>query len=301
MITINALTKRFGKATVLDGVTLKIPRAQSVAFWGPNGAGKSTLLRCILGLYRFEGAVAVGGHEARTKAARALIGYVPQETGFYDDLRAGEALRYFATLKGVRVESVDRALQTVGLPGQAGKRIRELSGGMKQRLALAVAMLGDPPVLVLDEVTAGLDACGRQEFIALLARLSGAGRTLLFASHRLDEITTLASRVVVLERGRIASDRPVHDFAQAHEPDTTLHLTIPIHDRAQALRSLKVAGFDARFNGVGLLVPVGRDRKAAPFRILADARLRVDDFDLVPAGPAHHDAPRTAPPAEAYP
>lgn len=291
MITVRNLSKRFGKATVLNGVSLHVAPGESVAFWGPNGAGKSTLLRCILGLYRFDGAVSVGGHDARGKKARSLIGYVPQELGFYDDLRAGEAVRYFAALKGVRIESVESALATVGLPGQTAKRIRELSGGMKQRLALAVAMLGDPPVLVLDEVTASLDACGRGEFIGLLSRLSSSGRTLLFASHRLEEISALAGRVVVLDQGRVLRTERAEHFARTQEADTTLHLTVPLADRAGAIAALRTAGFDARLNGVGLLVPVSADRKAAPFRLLADARLRVDDFELLSGahGAAHAD------------
>src|SRR5690606_12426351 len=103
------------------------------------------------------------------KHARRLIGYVPQELGFYDDLGVAEAVGYFARLKGVRLDSPSEPLERVGLAGHERKRVRELSGGMKQRLALAIALLGDPPILVLDEVTASLDACGRQEFVGLLA------------------------------------------------------------------------------------------------------------------------------------
>jgi ABC-type multidrug transport system ATPase subunit len=289
MITVRNVTKRFGKTTVLDKVTLDVAAGESIAFWGPNGAGKSTLLRCILGLYRFDGSVTVGGHDSLRdgKKARSLIGYVPQELAFYDDLRAGEAVRFFASLKGVAVPSVDMALGDVGLLGHAGKQIRALSGGMKQRLALAVAMLGDPPVLVLDEVTASLDACGRDEFIGLLSRLSGTGRTLLFASHRVEEIAALAGRVVVLERGRVVRTESTDAFARGQTADATLHLTMPLGDRAEALHTLRTAGFFPRLNGVGLLVPVSHDRKATPFRLLADAQLRIDDFELISGHHAH--------------
>ena len=217
MISIDRLVMRFGRVRAVDGVTLRIPAGDSVALWGSNGAGKSTIIRCVLGLHRFDGTITVGGLDAWRdgKRARRLVGYVPQEIGFYDELRVAEALRFFARLKAVPLPSAEEVLARVGLPGQERKRIRELSGGMKQRFALAVALLGDPPVLLLDEVTASLDAMGREEFVALLERLSGDGRTMLFASHRVDEVTALARRVVTLERGRVVDERPVTEFRPA--------------------------------------------------------------------------------------
>jgi ABC-type multidrug transport system ATPase subunit len=147
------------------------------------------------------------------KAVRQLIGYVPQELSFYDDLGVGEAVRFFATLKSQQVIEVDQVLAGVGLHGQAAKRLRELSGGMKQRLALAIALLGDPPILVLDEVTASLDAVGRAQFVGLLSRLAKTSRrTMLFASHRPDEIQSLAARVVMLDSGRISTELNIDAF-----------------------------------------------------------------------------------------
>lgn len=289
MIRIANVVKRFSRFTAVDGVSLDLPAGDSVALWGANGAGKSTLIRCILGLHRFRGTITVGGHDVRRrgKHARILIGYVPQELGFYDDLRVAEAVAFFSRLKGLPAAATDEVLAPVGLDGHEGKRIRDLSGGMKQRLALAVALLGDPPVLILDEVTASLDACGRQEFVALLARLSGAGRTVLFASHRLEEVATLAKRVVVLERGRIVSESPVAEFARAHDTGAVLHLMMRQGVREQAMATLKAAGLAPRLNGVGLLVPVSPEQKAAPFRVLAEARIPIDDFELIALGSAH--------------
>lgn len=283
MIRIDAVTKRFGRATAVDRVSLDIPAGDSVALWGVNGAGKTTLIRCVLGLLRFAGRIEVGGHDVlrRGKRARMLIGYVPQELGFYDDLGVAEAVRFFARLKGLAVASTDEVLASVGLAGHAGKRIRELSGGMKQRLALAIAMLGDPPVLVLDEVTASLDACGREEFVSLLSRLSGSGRTMLFASHRVEEVATLARRVVVLEAGRVVSQSDAAGFAQRIGYGSVLHLAMRPGVRQQALDLLAASGFAPRLNGVGLLVPVPPEQKAAPFRVLAEARISVDDFELI--------------------
>lgn len=289
MIHISNVTKRFKGATAVDRVSIKIPAGDSVALWGVNGAGKTTLIRCVLGLLRYRGQITVGGCDVRRrgKPARMLIGYVPQELGFYDDLRVFEAIRFFARLKGLNARDCDDVLGGVGLLGHDRKRIRELSGGMKQRLALAIAMLGDPPVLVLDEVTASLDACGRGEFVALLSRLSGAGRTMLFASHRIDEVTTLAQHVVMLEQGRVTAECGAAEFAGRLGAGSILHLVVRPSAREHAMAALTTSGFKPRLNGVGLLVPVPSDQKAAPFRVLADARVAIDDFDIISAHTPH--------------
>jgi ABC-2 type transport system ATP-binding protein/nitrous oxidase accessory protein len=271
MIRIESLTKQFGRTAAVQDVSIDIPAGDSVALWGVNGAGKSTLIRCVLGLLRFDGRISIGGHDvARNgKSARMLVGYVPQELGFYDDLRVGEAVRFFAKLKGIALRNTT-----------------DVSGGMKQRLALAIALLGDPPVLVLDEVTASLDSCGRREFVSLLSRLSGGGgRTLLFASHRVEEVTTLAKRVVTLEAGRITAQTDARHFMGGLGSDSVLHLVMQPDSRPQAIELLKTCGFAPRLNGVGLLVPVPSEQKAAPLRVLAEGRITVDDFEIL-TGPA---------------
>lgn len=284
MIRIEGLTKRFGKSTAVDDVSISIAPGESVALWGGNGAGKTTIIRCVLGLLPFGGQISVGNFNVRRqgKYARNLIGYVPQELGFYDDLGVSAAIAFFARLKGIPVDSIEAVLASVGLGGHGSKRVRELSGGMKQRLALAVALLGDPPILVLDEVTASLDACGREEFVALLSRLSHSGRSMLFASHRLDEVTTLASRVITLEKGRLIAEQPSTRFMPAHQGSkTTLHLHMPIGVREKAMMLLRDHGFQPCLNGVGVLVPVPSPHKAEPFRILAEGQICIDDFEVL--------------------
>lgn len=285
MIHIENVTKRFGRATAVESVSLEVRAGESVALWGANGAGKTTLIRCVLGLLLCRGAITIGGHDVCRdgKRARLMIGYVPQELGFYDDLRVQEAVQFFARLKGLARGATDGALGGVGLSGHEHKRIRELSGGMKQRLALAIALLGDPPVLILDEVTASLDAVGREEFVGLLEGLSGAGRTLLFASHRVEEVGALADRVVMLERGRVGAILDIASFSAGMGRGAALHLVMPAGVRERALSLLRESGFDARLNGVGLIVPVSPDQKAAPFRALSQANITVEDFEIVKA------------------
>lgn len=292
MIRIEGLTKRFGRFTAVDGVDLEVGAGDSLALWGVNGAGKTTVIRCILGLHRFKGRITVGGVDVARhgKAARRLIGYVPQELGFYDDLRVAEAVRFFARLKGTRPGSVDEVLHGVGLDGHAGKRIRELSGGMKQRLALSIALLGDPPVLVLDEVTASLDACGRADFVGMLrqkaglagahgAADAGSSRTILFASHREDEIHAMARHVVVMDRGRTVRELPADGFTADLAAPQLVRLHVEIPDRDRAMRLLRTHGFAPHLNGVGLIVPVADNRHASVMDLLSSASIAVSRLE----------------------
>ena len=294
MIEINGLTKTFGRATVVDAVSLAIGAGEAVALWGENGAGKTTIIRCVLGLLRYRGSIRIAGFDAWRdgKRARQLVGYVPQELGFYDDLRVHEAVRFFGKLKGLRVGDVDESLARVGLAGHGGKSIRQLSGGMKQRLALSIALLGDPPVLVLDEVTASLDACGRAEFVELLASLTKSpGRATLFASHRVEEIDALASRVVALERGRITSDVNAADFVRGAAARNVLHVLLSGDRVADALDTLHASGIDARRNGRGIFIAAEPSSRARALHRLEQANIRVEDFEIVPAAAAKETMP----------
>lgn len=284
MIRVEHVTKRFGRHAAVEDVSLELEPGDSVALWGANGAGKTTLIRCVLGLHRFRGSISIAGHDVRRdgKQARMLVGYVPQELAFHDEMGVGEAVVFFARLKGIGHVDPTRAIRAVGLSGHESKRVRELSGGMKQRLALAIALLGDPPILILDEVTASLDAVGRREFVRLLERLSGEGRTMLFASHRPDEIGALAGSVARMDSGRITAITSKAEFLSQASSGCVLHLLMEPSARPIAVRELRAVGFDPRLNGAGILVSVHPDRKAAPFKVLAQASIPIDDFEILP-------------------
>ena len=217
MLAVSGLRKRFGKFIAVDGVAFEVVSGEALALWGPNGAGKSTLLKCVLGLLRFEGTVRIDGRDnlADAKAARSCLGYVPQELAFYPEWTGREVLVFLAKIKRVPPERVDRTLAEVGLGAHGAKPIASLSGGMKQRLALAAALLSDPPLLVLDEITSNLDANGREGLLRVLARLKESGKTIVFTSHRRDDVLRLADRVLVLERGRVARHARPEDVAEA--------------------------------------------------------------------------------------
>jgi nitrous oxidase accessory protein len=205
MIVVRGLTKRFGPVTAVEDLSFTVEAGEAVALWGPNGAGKSTVLHCLLGIVRYEGTIELGGcdpHRHR-KAARRLVGFVPQQIHLPEDFTVREVVDFFARLKGASPETIPAVLERLGLAAHAEKRVGTLSGGMKQRVALAVALLGDPPILLLDEPTASLDAQSRSDFLYLLGELKRSGKTLLFSSHRQDEILSLADRVLILEQGRL--------------------------------------------------------------------------------------------------
>ena len=288
--------KHFGRFVALDDFTVDVPAGEAVALWGRNGAGKTTAIRCLLGLHRFRGDVFVHGRDARRagKSARRLLGYVPQELAFHDDLRAEETLRFYAELKGVSSERIRPVLEEVGMSAHAAKRIRELSGGMKQRIALAAALLADPPTLVLDEMTAHLDQAGRDGFLRLLAALKSRGKTILFTSHRLDEVMSLADRVVVLDRGRMRAECAARDLPVVLGTATKLRLRVGRERVESAAAALRAHGFDPSFNGgPDVTVRVALDRKMAPLHVLVRAGIDVEDFDVATDGELLENLART--------
>jgi ABC-type multidrug transport system ATPase subunit len=211
MITFTNLTKRFGSYTAVDNLSLQVAEREAVALWGPNGAGKTTAVKCLLGLLGYDGRITVNGFDAKKQGrqARATIGYVPQQQSFYDDMSTLDTGLFFAKLKRTPAAQAPELLAQVGLGDHLRKPVGALSGGMKQRLALALALQGDPPVLVMDEPTSNLDAAARDQLLHLLAEVKAAGKTIIFSSHRIEEVETLAEmywRVLQIGEPVILSD-----------------------------------------------------------------------------------------------
>ncbi|NJN97262.1 MAG: nitrous oxide reductase family maturation protein NosD [Anaerolineales bacterium] len=281
MISITNLTKKFGQFTAVDNLSFEVAPGEAVALWGANGAGKTTVIRSLLGLLSASGELRVNGFDVLKEGkARAAIGYVPQELAFYDDLSARDTLLFYARLKRVPAARIDAALAEVGLVAHGAKPVAALSGGMKQRLALACALLANPPILVLDEPTSNLDTVARDEFIKLLLQQKVQGKTLLFTSHRLEEVEALASRVLVLDSGKLALTCLPAELAGRLGLRLTLKLIIPEPVRDNALSLLHAAGFTASRNGIGLRVDVLPTAKLAPVQALLAEKIEVNNFEL---------------------
>jgi len=205
------LVKDFGRTRALRGVTLGVEKGEVLVLVGPNGAGKTTFLRLLGGrLKPTSGRVQEGGREVDTSEPAYLrrLGFVPQTPSFYGRLTCRENLLFAASLYGLKGEARERrvreVLDLVGLSTYEGVPARRLSGGLAQRLNVAMGLLHEPDYLLLDEPTAGLDPVARRVLLALLSRLAGEGaRGVLLTTHVLDEAEMLGGRVAVLEEGRL--------------------------------------------------------------------------------------------------
>lgn len=282
MIQYENLTKRFGRFTAVDSLSFEVEPRQAVALWGPNGAGKTTAIKCLLGLLRYQGRIVVDGLDAHKqgKAVRRLLGYVPQELAFYDDLGALDTALFYARLKQVPASRAEDVLAQVGLAEHADKPVGALSGGMKQRLALGLALLAEPPILVLDEPTSSLDAAARDQFLHLLVDVKAAGKTVIFTSHRLEEIEALADRVLVMERGKLALTCPAAELPQRLGLRTVIKLRLPAGQVEPAIGVLQAGGYSVWRNGTGILLDVPPGEKARPIHVLSQAGIQVTDFEV---------------------
>jgi len=205
-VSVADLRVQRGGVEVLRSLSFDVPRGQVVGLLGPSGSGKSTLIRSIVGVQmHVTGRCEVLGLPAGSRERRRRVGYVTQEPAVYDDLTVRENLRYFAVTTGAGRRAVGRVLDQVDLRGQAARLVRSLSGGQHNRVSLAVALLADPELLVLDEPTVGLDPVLRRSLWRLFHDLAAAGVTLLVSSHVMDEASE-CDRLLLLREGELLAD-----------------------------------------------------------------------------------------------
>jgi ABC-type multidrug transport system ATPase subunit len=216
MLKVEGLVKAYGPLRAVDGASFSVEAGTVVALLGPNGAGKTTTFKCILGITSFEGAIEVDGLPVSEhgKEVRRRLGYLPQTPALSDGDTCRQALEFLAELKGAGKSRVAPLLKAANLWEQRDTKVSRLSGGMRQRLALAAALLSDPPVLLLDEPTASLDLESRREFHDLIARLRDEGKTVILSTHFLDRLGDLADRVIVLNQGRVVFDGTMRALAE---------------------------------------------------------------------------------------
>jgi ABC-2 type transport system ATP-binding protein len=222
-VSIQQVEKRFGALKALDGVSLEIAEGEFFGLLGPNGAGKTTLISCLAGLARPDaGKLTVLGRDvvADYRDARRLLGVVPQELVFDPFFTVRETLRIQSGYFGIRNNDtwIDEILANLDLADKADTNMRRLSGGMKRRVLVAQALVHRPPVIVLDEPTAGVDVELRQGLWQFIRRLNGEGHTIILTTHYLEEAEALCGRIAMLQRGRVvaldSTQNLLHEFSR---------------------------------------------------------------------------------------
>lgn len=283
----------FGKVHALRGLTLEARAGEVLMIAGPNGAGKSTLIRVLLGLVSPKrGEVSVDGRRVRVdRALRAQLGYLPESVAFAESLSGREVVSFFAAAKGVPRARVDAVLARVGLADARTRAVRGYSRGMRQRLGLAVAMLGDPALLVLDEPTGGLDQDALQLFFSVLDEWREADRIVLLASHEIALLEQRVDRLALFSEGRIVAEGKPEELREraALPVRVRLRLSAPGAAREALLAALRDRGIEPRVAGeaeLELSIPQGDllsilDLGARHREALADLRVVTAPFDQV--------------------
>jgi ABC-2 type transport system ATP-binding protein len=231
-INLREIRKSFGSVQAVRGIDLDITPGEIVAFLGPNGAGKTSTIDIILGLSQPNGGtVSVYGMHPRQAISRGLVSAVMQTGGLLKDFTVRETAEYTASLF-TRPRPVDEALNRAGITGIADRRVGKCSGGEQQRLRFAMALLPDPELLILDEPTTGMDVEGRRGFWGAIRQDTARGRTVLFATHYLEEADAYADRIILLRHGRIVADGTSSEV-KAMAAGRTVRATLANPDQAR--------------------------------------------------------------------
>jgi ABC-2 type transport system ATP-binding protein len=212
MIEIENLTKKFGPIAAVRGIDLRVDKGEVLGFLGPNGAGKSTTMKMITGfLAPSEGRISVCGHDVVEEPfeAQSAIGYLPEGAPAYADMTPAQFLNFIAQVRGLKDDAAAKAVETAvartGLQSVMEQRIETLSKGFKRRVGLAQAILHDPPVLIMDEPTDGLDPNQKQAVRSLIRAMS-ANKAIIISTHILEEVDAVCTRAVIIDKGRIVAD-----------------------------------------------------------------------------------------------
>jgi ABC-2 type transport system ATP-binding protein len=234
-LKVDGLRRRYGTVTALDGLSFGVPAGQVFGFLGPNGAGKTTTMRAIFGVAALDAGEIRWRGRPVDGAARRTFGYMPEERGLYPAMELSDQVEYFARLHGMNGQAAARATRhwigRLGLSGRERTRIDTLSHGNQQRAQLAVALVHDPELLVLDEPFSGLDPGGIDDMSSILAERAAAGVTVLFSSHQLDLVEDICEAVAIIHHGRLVVSGPVADLRRGDHPRLAVRVT---GDRAAA-------------------------------------------------------------------
>jgi len=285
-VVLERVSKRFGRGVeALSDVSLALAAGEATALVGHNGAGKTTLMKLILGLLRpTAGALRVLGEDpvSGAFAVRRAVGFLPESVAFNGTLTGRETLAFYARLKRQGAGAVGSLLERVGLNEAADRRIDGYSKGMRQRLGLAQALLGEPRLLLLDEPTTGLDPALRQSFYEIVEELRRRGATVLLSSHALTELESRVGRVILMNHGVKAADGTLDELRRAASLPTRIRLRLK--DPSAAADWVEGDGVWRRVDGDMVEIDAAPDAKLAILRRAAEAGSPVRDVDVFAPG-----------------
>jgi len=232
VIEVSDLRKSYGEIKALDGITFEVKEGEAFAFLGPNGAGKSTTIKILMGFIRPDsGDVRIFGRDVgrEGKLIRKKIGYIPEDLGFYESLSVQDNLDFYARLFGIptleRKERIREVLEIVDLLDRKGSKVRELSRGMKQRLAIAQSLINDPDLLIYDEPTSGLDPRSSYEIRELIKRLVKEGVTLFLSSHLLHDVEKVCEVAAIINKGRLIGKGRIEELSRGIRRDLIVKIS----------------------------------------------------------------------------
>lgn len=282
-VQVKNLTKKFNEFVAIDDVSFDIERGETFALLGPNGSGKTTTLKCLIGLtLPTSGKILINGLDVLRKAreAKRLMSFLPQRVGFSDQLTGREVLEFYCRLRRIPSQRIDETLNAPDFHfnGFFDKAVSQFSGGMAQRLGLAVACLPDAPILVLDEPTVSLDPNGAIEFREFLAALKRKGKTILFSSHMLADVEQLADRVGIMVQGKLVALQSIAALREERMLSARLRITLAKFDPRFVEAAKRGGAIDVTFEERSLVVTSRAEDRLDILRAIENAGGQIESF-----------------------
>ncbi len=298
MLEVSAVSKRFGDVVALDGVDLRVERGDLLGFLGPNGAGKTTTMQAVMGLISIDAGRITWDGQPISDALRRTFGYMPAERGMYPKMTVHDQITYFARLAGMDRPSAERAttawMERVDIAHRAGDEVQALSSGNQQRVQLAIALVHEPALLVLDEPFSGLDPVAAENMKAILLDCVAQGTAVLFSSHQLDLVSDVSRDVVIVDSGRVVLSGAVREIRERagfryatvvfEQPTRWTPGFGDVDDAGDAAGVRSADGSTGRFAGDGRAVRLRVAAGTSPGAVLADAARAgtVAEFSFTP-------------------
>lgn len=284
-IELSGISKRYGQKTVVCNIDLTVHAGERLVMIGHNGAGKTTLMKLMLGLTRpSSGHIKVLGDDpvSSSTSKRQILGYVPENVAFHGAMHGREVLAFYAGLKGVPAAQYNDILVRVGLEEAADRRVSTYSKGMRQRLGLAQAMLGEPQLLFLDEPTSGLDPSLRRQFYELIDTLSRSGTTSLISSHSLNEVEARADRIAILKNGVLLACGTIRELLEQAGLPIFVQLNAKSGSVGEVARHMAAIGEVHKMQDDNIELLCLGSSKMELIRRIASLGERVEDMNIVP-------------------